>query len=307
MEALYRLPTPPTPAPAASQDTAASPGADTPRGEQAPATNGAASAGDTGPGGGTAQRGGIGTKSISAGGRGAATGPSAWLQNGSHGYFQETVAAILAVAQNPMQPVQAGLAAVQLLQSCGRRLAAFQSLLLQRQQQQRAAVAAAAAAAAAAVADGAPAAPPPSIPPEVTSVQEAQLAQLEAFWSLLLECLAGWAVGESRAALAEAASQAVLELMAAHGPGWGDAAWRVVIRRVLPRLLSPAAAVDAAATAAPGGAAGDAAAAAGAGGMNDFIGRASEAFSRLCDQVRPRKQSLPRHSHGYLALICPHP
>ena len=63
--------------------------------------------------------------------------------------------------------------------------------------------------------------------------------------------------------------------MVAHGGVWGEAAWTVLLRRVLTRVLAapPAATITAAA------------ASSGAASVSSFISRAGEAFPGLCDRL----------------------
>ena len=67
--------------------------------------------------------------------------------------------------------------------------------------------------------------------------------------------------------------------MVAHGGDWGEAAWTVLLRRVLPRVLaSPPAATTTTATS-------SSTAAAAAAAVSSFISRAGEAFPGLCDRL----------------------
>ena len=67
--------------------------------------------------------------------------------------------------------------------------------------------------------------------------------------------------------------------MVAHGGDWGEAAWTVLLRRVLPRVLASPPAATTTTVASASASSSEAAA------VSSFISRAGEAFPGLCDRL----------------------
>ena len=82
--------------------------------------------------------------------------------------------------------------------------------------------------------------------------------------------------------------------MVAHGSDWGEAAWTVLLRRVLPRVLAapPAATITAAA------------ASSGAASVSSFISRAGEAFPGLCDRLATTPLAVRGELLAQLSSTC---
>ncbi|KAG1671976.1 hypothetical protein FOA52_013348 [Chlamydomonas sp. UWO 241] len=206
---------------------------------------GAAPVGKAGPGAGV---------TISAAAAAGAKADSGWAAGGSHRYMVEAVGACLAVGTNATQPVHVGLSALALLVVCGDRLAEHHARLAaaaqarQHQQQQQ-------------YAEGMASA----LAPYDSARDHVPATSPDACWALLLTQLGDWAGSDARQPVAEAASQAVLDMMQAHGHLWGGAAWQVLLARAVPRLLR--------ARAATGGA------------TPGFVARAADAFPGLANQL----------------------
>ena len=93
--------------------------------------------------------------------------------------------------------------------------------------------------------------------------------------------------------------------MASHGDDWGEAAWTVFLRRVLPRVLSSPQSTHEAVQghSAPANAppvADPSAAAA----ISSFVLRAGDAFSGLCDRLPVVSQAVHGELLGQLSSTC---
>ena len=92
--------------------------------------------------------------------------------------------------------------------------------------------------------------------------------------------------------------------MASHSDEWGEAAWTVLLRRVLPRVLcspSSSTAEGAPSSLSPSGTSKEASSAA---TVSSFVLRAGEAFTGLCDRLAAVQPAVHGELLGLISSTC---